>query len=181
MLFLKVVPRQLLTTTSNQSFKPIFRCDAKPFALGTFAQNPQRESVEYRLRCSSGVGHVYFMSIFMYISCCLCIILRVGYARIGRRKGSFQWNMGFTFYNALLSFSKFLTPPPPTHTHPCTSSRCTDRRTRCRQTAPIGADNTNLIGPTRRARRFAARPDASCRAAPVAARRAAPPARLCPR
>ena len=41
---------------------------------------------------SSGVGHVYFM----YISCCLCIIFRVGYAKISRCKGSFQWNMGFT-------------------------------------------------------------------------------------
>ena len=39
---------------------------------------------------SSGVGHVYFM----YISCCLCIIFRVGYAKISRRKGRFQWNMG---------------------------------------------------------------------------------------
>ena len=38
----------------------------------------------------SGVGHVYFM----YISCCLCIIFRVGYAKIGRRKPSSQWNMG---------------------------------------------------------------------------------------
>ena len=48
----------------------------------------------------SGVGHVYFM----YISCCLCIIFRVGYANISRCKGIFQWNMGFrpetlvTFY-----------------------------------------------------------------------------------
>ena len=40
---------------------------------------------------SSGVGHVHFM----YISCCLCIILRVGYAKISRRRGKFQWNMGF--------------------------------------------------------------------------------------
>ena len=39
---------------------------------------------------SSGVGHVYFM----YNSCCLCIIFRVGYANISRRKGIFQWNMG---------------------------------------------------------------------------------------
>ena len=36
---------------------------------------------------SSGVGHVHFM----YISCCLCIIFRVGYAKIS------QWNMGFNF------------------------------------------------------------------------------------
>ena len=40
---------------------------------------------------SSGVGHVHFM----YISCCLCIIFRVGYAKISRRRGKFQWNMGF--------------------------------------------------------------------------------------
>ena len=51
---------------------------------------------------SSGIGHVYFMYItcifhvyFMYISCCLCIIFPVGYAKISRRKGRFQWNMGF--------------------------------------------------------------------------------------
>ena len=40
---------------------------------------------------SSGVGHVHFM----YISCCLCIIFRVGYAKISRRRGELQWNMGF--------------------------------------------------------------------------------------
>ena len=39
---------------------------------------------------SSGIGHIYFM----YISSCLCIIFRVGYAKISRRKGRFQWNMG---------------------------------------------------------------------------------------
>ena len=32
----------------------------------------------------------------MYISCCLCNIFRVCYARISRRKPSFQWNMGFS-------------------------------------------------------------------------------------
>ena len=31
----------------------------------------------------------------MYISCCFFAIFRVGYAKISRRKGSFQWNMGF--------------------------------------------------------------------------------------
>ena len=53
----------------------------------------------------SGAGHVYFMYIscifhvyFMYISCCLCIIFHVGYVKISRRKGSFQWNMGFTVF-----------------------------------------------------------------------------------
>ena len=30
----------------------------------------------------------------MYISCCLCIIFRVGYAKISRRRGKFQWNIG---------------------------------------------------------------------------------------
>ena len=34
----------------------------------------------------------------MYISCCLCIIFRVGYAKISRRKGRFQWNMGLIVY-----------------------------------------------------------------------------------
>ena len=56
---------------------------------------------------SSGVGHVYFM----YISYCLCIIFRVGYVNISRRKGIFQWNMGF---NVL--FLKGVGVPPPTRT-----------------------------------------------------------------
>ena len=47
----------------------------------------------------SGIGHVYFM----YISCCLCIIFRVGYARISRRKGRFQWNTGFKLILCLFS------------------------------------------------------------------------------
>ena len=53
---------------------------------------------------SSGIGHVYFMYIscifhvyFMYIPSCLCIIFCVGYAKISRCKGRFQWNMGFRF------------------------------------------------------------------------------------
>ena len=46
---------------------------------------------------SSGVGHVYFM----YISRCLCIIFRVGYAKISRRKGSFQWNMGLCYISGV--------------------------------------------------------------------------------
>ena len=37
------------------------------------------------------------LALAMYISCCLCIIFRVGYAKISRRKGRFQWNMGFNF------------------------------------------------------------------------------------
>ena len=37
----------------------------------------------------------------MYISCCLCIIFHVGYARISRRKGSFQWNMGLNVLPSL--------------------------------------------------------------------------------
>ena len=49
---------------------------------------------------SSGVGHVYFM----YISCCLCIIFRVGYANISRRKGIFQWNMGLRLCDDINSF-----------------------------------------------------------------------------
>ena len=50
---------------------------------------------------SSGVGHVHFM----YISCCLCIIFRVGYAKISRRRGEFQWNMGLkpVFHQKLFS------------------------------------------------------------------------------
>ena len=34
---------------------------------------------------------------FTYISCCLCIIFRVGYAKISGRKGGFQWNMGYLY------------------------------------------------------------------------------------
>ena len=33
------------------------------------------------------------LALAMYIS--LCIIFRVGYAKISQRKGRFQWNMGF--------------------------------------------------------------------------------------
>ena len=43
---------------------------------------------------SSGVGNVYYM----YISCCLCIIFRISYARISRCKGRFQWNMGLNVF-----------------------------------------------------------------------------------
>ena len=58
---------------------------------------------------SSGVGHVYFM----YISCCLCIIFRIGYVKISRRKGSFQWNMGLRsqrikYINHKFNFKHFL-------------------------------------------------------------------------
>ena len=56
---------------------------------------------------SSGVGHVYFMYI-LCISCCLCNIFRVGYARISRRKSIFQWNMGFRLAN-YFSISTFYT------------------------------------------------------------------------
>ena len=114
--------------------KPIFHCDAKLLALGTFASANAKDSTfalpntkntnmlvslvlgdasflrwpcTFDFLCvdfihfqwniggiwSSGVGHVYFM----YISC-LCIIFRVGYAKISRRKGRFQWNIGFSFY-----------------------------------------------------------------------------------
>ena len=38
------------------------------------------------------IFHVYFM----YISCCLCIIFHVGYAKISRWEGRFQWNMGLS-------------------------------------------------------------------------------------
>ena len=59
--------------------------------------NPRRQSVEYRWRwvlwCWPCIFHVYFM----YILCYLCIIFRVGYAKISQRKGSFQWNMAFKF------------------------------------------------------------------------------------
>ena len=58
---------------------------------------------------SSGVGHVYFM----YISCCLCTIFRIGYAKISRRKPSFQWNMGLIVFMSvlILSLKKYRLPP----------------------------------------------------------------------
>ena len=65
--------------------------------------NPRSQSVEYRWRwafwCWPCIFHVYFM----YISCCLCIIFRVGYAKISRRKGSFQWNMGLKLHRHIRS------------------------------------------------------------------------------
>ena len=70
--------------------------DAKPKTCVTPDANPRRQSVEYRWRwvfwCWPCIFHVYFM----YISCCLCIIFRIGYAKICQRKGSFQWNMGLS-------------------------------------------------------------------------------------
>ena len=64
--------------------------------LRHLTQNPQRESVEYKLRWVFWRWPCIFHVYFMHISCCLCIIFRVGYARISRRKGSFQWNMGLS-------------------------------------------------------------------------------------
>ena len=99
--------------------------DAKPRICGFPDAKPQHQSVEYRWRwviwCWPCIFHVYFMYIscifhvyfmyiscifhvyFIYISCCLCIIFRVGYAKISRRKGSFQWNMGFRSSHVALS------------------------------------------------------------------------------
>ena len=70
-----------------------WRCLTLKFAL---APTPTPDASQWNIGGvgSSGVGHVYFM----YISCCLCIIFRVGYTKISRRKGSFQWNMGFRYY-----------------------------------------------------------------------------------
>ena len=58
------------------------------FVYISFASGSQREPhLQWNIGGvgSSGVGHIHFM----YISCCLCIIFRVGYARIGRRKPVF--------------------------------------------------------------------------------------------
>ena len=60
--------------------------------------NPRRQSVEYRWRWVFWHWPCIFHAYFMYISCCLCIIFRVGYAKISRRKPIFQWNMGFRLY-----------------------------------------------------------------------------------
>ena len=65
------------------------------FVYISFASGSQREPhFQWNIGGvgSSGVGHVHFM----YISCCLCIIFRVGYAKISRRSGKFQWNMGLS-------------------------------------------------------------------------------------
>ena len=56
--------------------------------------NSRCQSVEYRWRWVFWRWPCIFHVYFMYISCCLCIIFRVGYAKISRCKGSFQWNMG---------------------------------------------------------------------------------------
>ena len=95
--------------------KPIFHCNAKPFALGTFAlpnakdtnmlgnahfsrhpmQNPNASQwnigcVGYQTQISC-VGHVHFM-FFVLIS----------FAFGTQRNPSFQWNMGFSILS--LSF-----------------------------------------------------------------------------
>ena len=80
---------------------PIFRVGHVHFIFFvyiSFASGSQREPhFQWNIGSvgSSGVGHVHFM----YISCCLCIIFRVGYAKISRRRGKFQWNMGFSISN----------------------------------------------------------------------------------
>ena len=97
----------------RHTFKPIFHCDAKPFALGTFAlpnpkytnmlvsfalgdanfsrhptQNPNAS--QWNIGCIGSqtqnlcVGHVHFM-IFVSISFAFC----------SQRRPSFQWNVGF--------------------------------------------------------------------------------------
>ena len=55
----------------------------------------------------SCIFHVYFML--------FCIIFCVGYAKISRRKGSFQWNMGLTHCLLFFSGSPYGPPmgPPP--------------------------------------------------------------------
>ena len=97
------------------NIKPLFHCDAKPFALGTFVssnakdtnmlvsfaldnanfschptQNPNASQwnigcVRYQTQISC-IGHVHFM-FFVLIS----------FAFGTQRKPSFQWNMGLTF------------------------------------------------------------------------------------
>ena len=108
------------------SLKPIFHCDAKLLASGVTPKYtnmvyfgvtpdakpkiwvtpmPTPDASQWNIGGvgSSGVGHVYFM----YISCCLCIIFRVGSARISRRKPSFQWNMGFRTFSSFSHFGHF--------------------------------------------------------------------------
>ena len=60
--------------------------DAKPKICVTPNANPRRQPVEYRWRWVFWRWPCIFHVYFMYISCCLCTIFRVGYARIGRRK-----------------------------------------------------------------------------------------------
>ena len=116
---------------NNEGLKPIFHQNAILLALGTFASPNAKEVtliscvghvhffffvyISFALGSqrephfqwniggvgSSGVGHVHFM----YISCCLCIIFRVGYVKISRRRGKFQWNMGLN-QNAGTSFTR---------------------------------------------------------------------------
>ena len=100
---------------SSKGLKPIFHCDAKPFALDTFA-SPNAKDTNMLVSFSLGntnfrvtqrktpdasqwdigcvgyhtpipcIGHVYFM-FFVLIS----------FAFGTQRKSSFQWNMGFIF------------------------------------------------------------------------------------
>ena len=96
-----------------ESLKPIFHCDAKTFALGTFAspnakdtnmlvsfalgdtncsrhpmQNPNTS--QWNIGCvgfqaqNSCIGHVHFM-----------LFVSISFALGRQRKRSFQWNMGF--------------------------------------------------------------------------------------
>ena len=95
--------------------------NAKPKICISPNAKPKRKSVEYRWRwvfwrC---IFHVYFM----YISCCLCIIFRVGYAKISRRKGRFQWNTGFSVWETNMLLSETLEHPTKSPHNQCESQR----------------------------------------------------------
>ena len=68
--------------------------NAKPKICISPKGKPKRKSVEYRWCWVFWRWPCIFHVYFIYISCCLCIIFRVGYVKISRLKGRFQWNTG---------------------------------------------------------------------------------------
>ena len=60
--------------------------DAKPKICVSPNAKPQRQPVEYRWRWVFWRWPCIFHVYFMYISCCLCIIFRIGYARLADAK-----------------------------------------------------------------------------------------------
>ena len=60
--------------------------NAKPKICVSPNAKPKRKSVEYRWRWVFWRWPCIFHVYFMYISCCLCIIFRVGYAKLADAK-----------------------------------------------------------------------------------------------
>ena len=95
---------QLILTSP---LKPIFHCDAKPFALGTFAPPNAKDSIfaSPNAKIPTLVSGIYFASAVLHLTWCWecrfqAFFLRWG-RKLTRRKTCSQWNMGLRFVHPL--------------------------------------------------------------------------------